>query len=57
MPDIEGDTLVVRLDKKDFRWPVEQLFQCNTREKSCAEAMNVPPIVARCAVRVSLWGG
>lgn len=55
LPDIEGDTLVVRLDKKGFSVASGAACSSATPGKShVLEAMNVPPIVARCAVRVSL---
>ncbi|MCC6915916.1 cysteine desulfurase family protein [Nitrosomonas sp.] len=55
LPDIEGDTLVVRLDKKGFAVASGAACSSATPGKShVLEAMNVPPILARCAVRVSL---
>ncbi|BBL34519.1 cysteine desulfurase NifS [Nitrosomonas stercoris] len=55
LPDIEGDTLVVRLDKQGFAVASGAACSSATPGKShVLEAMNVPPILARCAVRVSL---
>ena len=55
LPDIGGDTLVVRLDKKGFAVASGAACSSATPGKShVLEAMNVPPILARCAVRVSL---
>lgn len=55
LPDIEGDTLVVRLDKKGFAVASGAACSSATPGKShVLEAMNVPPVLARCAVRVSL---
>ncbi|MXS85115.1 cysteine desulfurase [Nitrosomonas sp. HPC101] len=55
LPDIEGDTLVVRLDKKGFAVASGAACSSATPGKShVLEAMDVPPILARCAIRVSL---
>lgn len=55
LPDIEGDTLVVRLDKKGFAVASGAACSSATPGKShVLEAMNVSPVLARCAVRVSL---
>lgn len=55
LPDIEGDTLVVRLDKKGFAVASGAACSSATPGKShVLEAMSVPSILARCAVRVSL---
>ena len=55
LPDIEGDTLVVRLDKAGFA--VASGAACssvNPGQSHVLEAMDVAPMLARCAVRVSL---
>lgn len=55
LPDIEGDTLVVRLDKAGFA--VASGAACssvNPGQSHVLEAMGVNPMLARCAVRVSL---
>lgn len=55
LPDIEGDTLVVRLDQQGFAVASGAACSSATPGKShVLEAMNIPPILARCAVRVSL---
>lgn len=55
LPDIEGDTLVVHLDKKGFAVASGAACSSATPGKShVLEAMNVSPVLARCAVRVSL---
>ncbi len=55
LPDIEGDTLVVRLDKKGFAVASGAACSSATPGKShVLEAMHIPPTLARCAVRVSL---
>ncbi|MDP1558915.1 MAG: cysteine desulfurase family protein [Nitrosomonas sp.] len=54
LPDIEGDTLVVRLDKAGFA--VASGAACssvNPGQSHVLEAMGVAPMLARCAVRVS----
>jgi len=55
IPDVEGDTLVVRLDKAGFA--VASGAACssvNPGQSHVLEAMDVSPMLARCAVRVSL---
>jgi cysteine desulfurase len=55
LPGIEGDTLVVRLDKAGFA--VASGAACssvNPGRSHVLEAMGVEPDLARCAVRVSL---
>lgn len=55
IPDVEGDTLVVRLDKAGFA--VASGAACssvNPGQSHVLEAMHVSPLLARCAVRVSL---
>lgn len=55
LPDIEGDTLVVRLDKDGFA--VASGAACssvNPGQSHVLEAMGIDPMLARCAVRVSL---
>jgi cysteine desulfurase len=55
LPDIEGDTLVVRLDKAGFA--VASGAACssvNPGQSHVLEAMGIAPMLARCAVRVSL---
>jgi len=55
IPDIEGDTLVVKLDKAGFA--VASGAACssvNPGQSHVLEAMQVDPLLARCAVRVSL---
>lgn len=55
LPDIEGDTLVVRLDKAGFA--VASGAACSSvtpGQSHVLEAMGVVPMLARCAVRVSL---
>lgn len=57
LPDIEGDTLVVRLDKAGFA--VASGAACSSvkpGQSHVLEAMGVNPMLARCAVRVSLGG-
>jgi cysteine desulfurase len=58
LPGIEGDTLVVRLDKAGFA--VASGAACssvNPGQSHVLEAMSVEPMLARCAVRVSLGSG
>jgi cysteine desulfurase len=58
LPDIEGDTLVVRLDKAGFA--VASGAACssvNPGRSHVLEAMGVESDLARCAVRVSLGDG
>lgn len=55
LPGIEGDTLVVRLDKGGFA--VASGAACSSvtpGQSHVLEAMEVAPMLARCAVRVSL---
>lgn len=55
IPDVEGDTLVVRLDKAGFA--VASGAACssvNPGQSHVLDAMHVSPMLARCAVRVSL---
>ncbi len=55
LPEIEGDTLVVRLDKAGFA--VASGAACSSvtpGQSHVLEAMEVAPMLARCAVRVSL---
>ncbi|MCB1937462.1 MAG: cysteine desulfurase, partial [Nitrosomonas sp.] len=55
IPDVEGDTLVVKLDKAGFA--VASGAACssvNPGQSHVLEAMQVDPLLARCAVRVSL---
>ncbi|ARO87266.1 aminotransferase class V-fold PLP-dependent enzyme [Nitrosospira lacus] len=58
LPGIEGDTLVVRLDKAGFA--VASGAACssvNPGQSHVLEAMGVESMLARCAVRVSLGSG
>ncbi|SDH05775.1 cysteine desulfurase family protein [Nitrosomonas sp. Nm132] len=58
LPEIEGDTLVVRLDKAGFA--VASGAACSSvtpGQSHVLEAMGVEPMLARCAVRVSLGDG
>lgn len=58
LPDIEGDTLVVRLDKAGFA--VASGAACssvNPGQSHVLQAMGVDSMLARCAVRVSLGSG
>ena len=55
LPDIEGDTLVVKLDKVGFA--VASGAACssvNPGQSHVLAAMQVDPMLARCAVRISL---
>jgi cysteine desulfurase len=55
LPDIEGDTLVVKLDKVGFA--VASGAACssvNPGQSHVLEAMRADPLLTRCAVRVSL---
>lgn len=55
VPDIEGDTLVVKLDKAGFAVASGAACSSATPGKShVLEAMGVTPMLARCAVRISL---
>jgi cysteine desulfurase len=54
IPDMEGDTLVVKLDKAGFA--VASGAACssvNPGQSHVLEAMQIDPLLARCAVRVS----
>lgn len=54
LPEVEGDTLVVKLDKAGFA--VASGAACssvNPGQSHVLEAMQVDPLLARCAVRVS----
>src|SRR5687768_4508016 len=58
LPGIEGDTLVVRLDKAGFA--VASGAACssvNPGRSHVLEAMGIDPALTRCAVRVSLGSG
>ncbi len=58
LPDMEGDTLVVKLDKVGFA--VASGAACssvNPGQSHVLEAMQVDPLLARCAVRVSFGRG
>lgn len=58
LPGIEGDTLVVLLDKAGFVVASGAACSSATPGKShVLEAMHVTPILARCAVRVSFGAG
>jgi cysteine desulfurase len=58
LPEIEGDTLVVRLDKAGFAAASGAACSSVTPGQShVLEAMGVDPMLARCAVRVSLGYG
>ncbi|HRQ05184.1 MAG TPA: cysteine desulfurase family protein [Nitrosomonas halophila] len=58
LPGIEGDTLVVRLDKAGFAVASGAACSSATPGKShVLEAMHVTPVLARCAVRVSFGAG
>ena len=55
LPDIEGDTLVVKLDKAGFAVAAgAACSSVNPGQSHVLAAMQVDPILARCAVRVSL---
>lgn len=55
LPGIEGDTLVVQLDKSGFAVASGAACSSATPGKShVLEAMRVDPMLARCAVRISL---
>ncbi len=55
IPDIEGDTLVVKLDKAGFAVASGAACSSATPGKShVLDAMGVAPMLARCAVRISL---
>lgn len=58
LPDIEGDTLVVKLDKAGFAVAAgAACSSVNPGQSHVLAAMQVDPMLARCAVRVSLGGG
>ena len=58
LPGIEGDTLVVCLDKAGFAVASGAACSSATPGKShVLEAMHVTPVLARCAVRVSFGAG
>ncbi len=55
LPDIEGDTLVVKLDKAGFAVAAgAACSSVNPGQSHVLSAMQVDPMFARCAVRVSL---
>jgi len=55
LPDIEGDTLVVRLDKASFAVAAgAACSSVNPGQSHVLSAMQVDPMLARCAVRISL---
>jgi cysteine desulfurase len=55
LPDIEGDTLVVKLDKAGFSVAAgAACSSVNPGQSHVLNAMQVDPMLARCAVRVSL---
>lgn len=55
LPDIEGDTLVVKLDKAGFAVAAgAACSSVNPGQSHVLNAMQVDPMLARCAVRVSL---
>lgn len=55
LPDIEGDTLVVKLDKAGFAVAAgAACSSVNPGQSHVLAAMQVDPMLARCAVRVSL---
>lgn len=55
LPDIEGDTLVVKLDKAGFAVAAgAACSSVNPGQSHVLNAMQVDPLLARCAVRVSL---
>lgn len=58
LPDIEGDTLVVKLDKAGFAVAAgAACSSVNPGQSHVLSAMGVDPMLARCAVRVSLGRG
>lgn len=58
LPDIEGDTLVVKLDKAGFAVAAgAACSSVNPGQSHVLSAMRVDPMLARCAVRVSLGRG
>ena len=57
LPDIEGDTLVVKLDKAGFAVAAgAACSSVNPGQSHVLAAMQIDPMLARCAVRVSLGG-
>jgi len=57
LPDIEGETLVTRLEKAGFAIASGAACSSATPGRShVLDAMGVEPILARCAVRISLGG-
>lgn len=57
LPDIEGDTLVVKLDKAGFAVAAgAACSSVNPGQSHVLAAMQVDPMLARCTVRVSLGG-
>lgn len=55
LPEIEGDTLVVKLDKAGFAVAAgAACSSVNPGQSHVLSAMQVDPMLARCAVRVSL---
>ncbi|UJP05544.1 MAG: cysteine desulfurase [Nitrosomonas sp.] len=55
LPDIEGDTLVVKLDRAGFAVAAgAACSSVNPGQSHVLNAMQVDPMLARCAVRVSL---
>ncbi|SEG12929.1 cysteine desulfurase family protein [Nitrosomonas ureae] len=55
LPDIEGDTLVVKLDKAGFAVAAgAACSSVNPGQSHVLNAMQVDPMLARCAVRISL---
>ena len=55
LPDIEGDTLVVKLDKAGFAVAAgAACSSVNPGQSHVLTAMGIDPLLARCAVRVSL---
>ncbi|MCB1984446.1 MAG: cysteine desulfurase [Burkholderiales bacterium] len=55
LPDVEGDTLVVKLDKAGFAAASgAACSSVNPGQSHVLEAMQVDPLLARCAVRISL---
>ena len=57
LPDIEGDTLVIKLDKAGFAVAAgAACSSVNPGQSHVLAAMQVDPMLVRCAVRVSLGG-
>lgn len=55
LPDIEGDTLVVKLDKAGFAAAAgAACSSVNPGQSHVLAAMQIDPMLARCAVRISL---